>query len=142
MVDSIEQAVLDVNRAYYQAFLARDVAMMDRLWARSAPVACMHPGLAPIVGRDHVMSSFRGILSHPEAPSIVCSDAQAHVLGTSAFVTCLEGHEGEAPRLAATNVFTLEDGVWRLVHHQAGPLGSPLVRQREEPTPPPDTVLN
>jgi ketosteroid isomerase-like protein len=125
--------VLDVNRAFYDAFLARDLAAMERIWALSAPVACMHPGLAPILGRVDVMRSFRGILAHPEAPSIVCSDARAHVLGTSAYVTCLEGTAGDAPRLAATNVFTLEDGRWRLVHHQAGPLTGPPPPRREKP---------
>ncbi|NLY92416.1 MAG: nuclear transport factor 2 family protein [Myxococcales bacterium] len=124
-MDPIERAVLDVNQAYYDAFLARDADAMERIWALSAPVACMHPGLAPIVGRAEVMRSFRGIFAHPEAPSIVCSQARAHVLGTSAYVTCLEGTRGEAPRLAATNVFTLENGRWRLVHHQAGPLTAP-----------------
>ena len=135
-MDPIERAVLDVNRAFYEAFLARDVVAMERIWALIAPVACMHPGLAPILGRDEVIRSFRGILSHPDAPSITCSDARAHVLGTSAFVTCLEGNAGGTPRLAATNVFTLEDGRWRLVHHQAGPLTSPLPAKRERPAPP------
>jgi ketosteroid isomerase-like protein len=139
-MDPIERAVLDVNRAFYDAFLARDVAAMERIWALVAPVACMHPGLAPILGRTEVMRSFRGILSHPEAPSIICSDARAHVLGTSAFVTCLEGTAGDAPRLAATNVFTLEEGRWRLVHHQAGPLTSPLAAKRERQAAPPSEL--
>jgi ketosteroid isomerase-like protein len=139
-MDSIERAVLDVNLAFYDAFLARDLAAMERIWALSAPVACMHPGLAPILGRVEVIRSFRGILAHPEAPSIVCSDAHAHVLGTSAFVTCLEGTAGDAPRLAATNVFTLEDGRWRLVHHQAGPLTSPIPTRREKPVVPPSAL--
>ena len=30
------------------------------------------------------------------------------------------------PAFAATNVFVLEDGSWRIVHHHAVPLASPI----------------
>lgn len=117
-----EDDVRAANEAFYEAFRKRDANGMGVLWAKNAPVACMHPGMKPLVGREAVLRSWRGILAHPQAPSLGCSEVEVHVLGTSAFVTCLEGTEGDGPRLAATNVFIHEDGRWRLVHHQAGPL--------------------
>ena len=39
-----EHAVLAANAAFYRAFAERDVDAMDALWARSIPVACIHPG--------------------------------------------------------------------------------------------------
>ena len=42
------------------------------------------------------------------------------VYGTVAVVTCEETLGDNT--LVATNVFAREDGVWHLVHHQAGPL--------------------
>ncbi len=66
-----------------------------------------------------------------------------HVLGTSAFVTCLEGTVGESARLVATNVFMLEEGHWRLVHHQAGPLSPAVAPTGAPPSEPPDpSTLN
>src|SRR5690606_40235044 len=135
-MDPVERDVLAVNAAFYEAFRARNFTAMVSLWARVAPVACVHPGLLPIVGREAVLRSYRGILSHPEAPTLRCSSERAHVLGTSAFVTCLEGNPGQEPRLVATNIFTLEDGRWRLVHHQAAPL-SPRGGRPSSPPPPP-----
>lgn len=134
-----EDDVRAANEAFYEAFRKRDASGMEVLWAKSAPVACMHPGMKALVGRAAVLRSWRGILAHPKAPSLGCSDVSVHVLGTSAFVTCLEGAEGEGPRLAATNVFVHEEGRWRLVHHQAGPLSPAQVRsgktKKSEPEP-------
>jgi hypothetical protein len=42
------------------------------------------------------------------------------VIGDSAYVVCGESIEGA--ELVATNVFVREDGTWKLVHHQAGPV--------------------
>ena len=131
---TLEDDLRRSNEAFYRAFRDRDPVAMERVWAESAPVACMHPGMPAIVGRDEVIRSWRGILQHPHAPRIACSAVEVHVLGTSAFVTCLEGNEGKPPRLIATNVFTMEDGHWRLVHHQAGPL-SPAVQPTRAPEP-------
>ena len=140
-VQAIEDEVRAVNEAFYRAFRERDLAAMERLWASEAPVACMHPGLSVLMGRDAVMRSWRGILRHPGAPTLTCSQVEVHLLGTSAFVTCLAGREGEVPKLIATNVFTLEAGRWRIVHHHAAPLATSAQRKKAkkpESEPPPD----
>ena len=40
-------AVLAANLEFYRAFAARDLAAMDRIWARRATVLCTHPGWLP-----------------------------------------------------------------------------------------------
>jgi ketosteroid isomerase-like protein len=115
-----QDEVLAANAAFYRAFAARDVDAMDALWARQAPVACVHPGWHALSGRDAVMASWRGILRGPGAPDIACGDATSHVFGESAFVVCDERLPGGV--LVATNVFVREEGAWRLVHHHAGPI--------------------
>ena len=124
-----ELDVLEANSAFYAAFAARDLAAMEALWAREAPVACVHPGWDALRGRDEVMSSWREILSG-NAPRLACTAASAHVAGDAAFVICHE-RLPDGPRLVATNVFVREGGAWRLCHHQAGPL------QQETGEPPP-----
>ncbi len=119
---SREFEVLDANTAFYRAFSERDVAAMDALWARHAPVACVHPGWDALRGREDVMQSWSAILSGDDAPEIGCSHAFAQVLGDTALVICREHVAGGA--LVATNVFVREGGAWRLVHHQASPLAS------------------
>jgi ketosteroid isomerase-like protein len=116
-------AVLFANEAFYRAFADRDFAAMDRLWARQGPVACIHPGWAPLVGRSKVMASWRGILSNPQSPAISCQQAEVFMQGSNAFVVCYEEFDGNY--LIATNLFLREADGWKLVHHQSGPVPVP-----------------
>ena len=116
---STRAAVLFANAAFYEAFRSRDLATMDQLWAREAPVACIHPGWRALTGREEVMESWEGILANPESPEITCRNAEALLLGDTAVVLCYEEIAGSL--LAATNLFRRDGSAWRLVHHQAGP---------------------
>jgi hypothetical protein len=113
----MEADILAANEAFYDAFVREDSAAMDALWARRAPVACIHPGWTALVGRAKVMASWRAIMSNG-APPIRCAAPRVQLLGDVAYVICDELVGGG--RLIATNVFVLEDDAWRLVHHQAG----------------------
>jgi ketosteroid isomerase-like protein len=126
-----EDRVLAANAAFYHAFAAKDADAMAALWARRAPVACIHPGWHALRGRDAVLASWRAILGGPGAPPIRCADPVAHVLGDSAFVICIESIP--AVRLIATNVFVREDGEWKIAHHHASSAAAPA-----EPEPEPD----
>jgi ketosteroid isomerase-like protein len=126
MSERDKDAVLAANLAFYQAFTSHDVAAMEALWARRAPVSCTHPGWEALMGRGAVLESWRSILENPEAPHVMCHDDIALLHGDVAIVLCEE--ELADGNLSATNVFVKEDGEWRLVHHQASPLlarGSP-----------------
>ncbi len=117
-----EESVRETNQAFYRAFRERDFTRMERLWAKRAVISCAHPGQDVIVGRDAVMESLKGILSHPDAPSLACDRVEVRLFGDLAVATCVEGTPGEVPALLATNVFVREDGAYRFVHHHAGPL--------------------
>ena len=47
-----EEEALAANAAFYAAFAASDAGRMDAVWARRAPVACVHPGWEVLTGRD------------------------------------------------------------------------------------------
>ena len=125
---SIEIAVLDANRAFYTAFQKRDNNAMEHIWAEQHPSSCIHPGWAPLMGRQAVMASWRAIFGSPEPPRIEMTDASAVVLGGAAFVTCIE-HLADGT-IAATNVFVEEEGRWRMVHHHGGPMPPPRPSRR------------
>jgi len=129
MSDTAE--LLFANEAFYHVFRARDLDAMDGLWARGAPVVCIHPGWQALMTREAVIDSWRGILANPEAPSVACRAARAHLLGGLGIVIC---YEVLGPNvLVATNQFLREDGAWRMTHHQAGPCGVPPPELAEEP---------
>jgi len=116
--------LLAANEAFYRAFQRAsqggDIAEMENLWSGTAPVGCIHPGWTALRGREAVLASWRSILGSGRAPRVVCTNPTAHVLGESGFVLC-EERVGTAA-LIATNVFALEGGVWKMVHHHASPV--------------------
>lgn len=128
---SDSDAVLAANLEFYRAFAARDLKAMNALWARRAPVACLHPGWTALFERDAILRSWEGILSHPQAPRIACYDERVLLYGEVALVLCEEELDGGT--LAASNLFVREDGQWRLAHHQAGQI---VRRQPERRRPP------
>ncbi|RLB51392.1 MAG: DUF4440 domain-containing protein [Deltaproteobacteria bacterium] len=133
-MDDDAEVVRLANEAFYRAFRARSYPAMEAIWAKEAPVACMHPGMDVIFGRAEVLKSWRGILAHGGAPKLVCARVEVRLLGTTAYVTCLEGTSGDPPALIATNIYVREDDTWRMALHQAGPLTQ---KNRLEPLPPP-----
>jgi hypothetical protein len=120
--------VLFANEAFYRAFGDRDFRALDALWAREAPIACVHPGWGALAGRREVMESWETLLANPRSPTPECRSPRAFVHGDSAFVICFEELAGNF--LIATNVFVREKGAWRMVHHQSGPTAA-----RPEPDP-------
>lgn len=117
-------ALLAANETFYDAFDSGDAEAMAKLWSEENPVACIHPGAAAIIGRDEVLSSWHDILSAPSRPAIQCLDPQGLIFDSNGLVVCTEALAGG--QLVASNLFVLEQGVWRMVHHQAGPINAPI----------------
>jgi len=111
-------AVNFANEAFYLAFSTRDLEAMDALWARHAPVTCIHPGWSALIGRDAVMESWQAILTNPNSPAVDCWKSAAHLFGDVGYVICYETLDQGI--LVATNIFVREEGTWKMTHHQAG----------------------
>jgi len=128
-----ETEVLASNDAFYEAFNARDMGAMERLWAQGFPVVCLHPGSAALHGRPQVIRSWESILASEGAPRVTIEGARVVMLGETAMVLCYERvtdpESGTGAVLAATNVFARESGEWRLVHHHAAAIGR-IVRDK------------
>jgi len=114
-----DEAILFTNAAFYLAFQNGDLEAMDNVWAKDAPVACLHPGAVPIFDRSTIMQSWRDILSDEGVsgirfhfPRIISRAETALVVGFETF---------GINSLAATNGFVKEGGQWRMNFHQAGP---------------------
>jgi ketosteroid isomerase-like protein len=127
-------SVLFSNDAFYIAFATRDVDAMVSVWSDRDGLTCIHPGWAPLLGRRAVLGSWRAILGNPGAPQISCNHARATIIGEVAYVVCYERIDASTS-LVATNVFVREDGVWKMVHHQAGAGPAPDDDEPEEETP-------
>ncbi len=118
-----EQDVLFANEAFYLAFTQKDVAAMDALWARHAPLVCVHPGWDLLTDRGEIMASWQQILRNPRQPGMDFHHAVAHVYPGFALVTCYEQLPGGV--CVATNGFVSEQGGVRLASHHAGACAHP-----------------
>ncbi len=114
-----DAALLFANEAFYAAFARRDIEAMDQVWSQNAAVACIHPGWHMISGRELVMTTWTAILSGPPS-GIAFEDAHCFLHGDTGIVVCREV-VGENS-LIATNIFVREGKIWKMVHHQGGPL--------------------
>lgn len=121
MNDQLNQ-VLHANESFYEALINSDYQSMELLWANESDVAVIHPGWPPLHGREAVMDSWKRILAGDSTQGMYCSNAKFYLLDKVAFVICSECFpEGE---LIATNIFVLEKDIWKIVHHQGGPMQS------------------
>jgi len=111
--------ILEVNRAFYDAFAAGDFLTVKQTWSRSNQISVIHPGSVALHGYKAVMASWELIFENSGSHDIKCINERVHLTGEFAYVVCNEVFpEGE---LVATNIFIIENGLWRMVHHQAGP---------------------
>lgn len=121
MSTTVKNDVLDANRAFYEAFRNGDMQRMDQMWSYDEQVSVYHPGWSGIVGRADVLASWRQVMVHSVPPDIYPSDVCIILSGEhKATVFCVESI-GDAA-IFASNIFVLEDDVWRIMHHQATPL--------------------
>ena len=115
---------LFANEAFYVAFARKDVAAMEQIWSSRSTIVCVHPGWAALSGRAAVLGSWRAILTNPGQPTVSFYGATCRELAPGTFaVICYEVVAGGT--MVAINVFANENGVVKLVSHQAGPCSNP-----------------
>lgn len=111
--------ILEVNRAFYDAFAAGDFQTVKQTWSKSDQISVVHPGSVALHGYKAVMTSWELIFENSGPHDIRCINERVYLTDESAYVVCNEVFpEGQ---LVATNIFVIENGLWRMVHHQAGP---------------------
>lgn len=119
--------VLQANARFYAAFSKSDADAMEALWARSASVACIHPGGPVLRNRQEIIESWRGIFASGSV-NVRCVQPEVFLNGETALVTCFE-FVGEHV-LLASNLFVHEDGDWKMIHHHAAATAArPAVEQ-------------
>lgn len=128
------EGVLEANRNFYRAFMQRDAAAMEELWASTVPVACLHPGQPALFDRGAIMASWKAIMRNPSSPSeIRVVEDSVVVRGRMALVVCREVLPGA--HLMATNMFVREGDAWKIAHHQSAVAPPPAERPAQPVAP-------
>ena len=130
--DADRRAVLEANRAFYEAFNNRDTEAMADLWQRSDDVTCIHPHRNVTKGHEAIQRTWRAILTNPDQPRIVFAAEDARVIGDIGVVAGREVVAGVP--IVATNVYQRSDradlsdnadtppDTWLLIHHHGSPV--------------------
>jgi len=53
------ESILEVNSKFYKAFSNQDYDAMERIWLKDASITCIHPSVAPLVGANEVLQSWK-----------------------------------------------------------------------------------
>ena len=118
-----EDDVRALSKKFYSGLSRMDVAALPEIWSHSDDVTTMHPMGGEQVGWEEVRTSFE-LAAGPMTDSHVELIDQRIYAGTDlAYET---GIERGSAKLAGepiefehrvTNVYRLEDGQWKMIHH-------------------------
>ena len=117
--DADVEAVLAVNRRFYDAFESQDMNAMSEIWEHSERVVCNHPGWARLRGWSAVAASWFAIFQNDQRLQFVLTDEEAVVVGDAAWVTIDENlidHNVQGT-VSAVNIFIRADGEWVMTAH-------------------------
>jgi ketosteroid isomerase-like protein len=126
--DEDVRALVAANAVFYDSFERKDLDAMSALWERSDRVVCTHPGWSTLRGWPHVQASFFAMFDAPGSVQFVLTDAAAHIVGDTGWVTLDENLLGDqaGSTIAALNVFVRDHADrWRLVAHHGSIVNSP-----------------
>ena len=113
-------AVTAANRAFYDAFEARDLDAMSDVWEHSDRVSCSHPGWGVLRGWGQVAASWMALFQGPQRLQFILTDERVEIEGDVGWVTVDENLLGDDPGATVTsmNVFVrAETSTWKLVAH-------------------------
>jgi len=116
--------VLAANDAFYEAHEQRDLAAMSSVWEHSDRVVCIHPGWPILRTWPAVEDSWRRIFSGPGRNQFIVTNLSTGGGTDVAWVTLDENlMQGSATgTVAATNMFALGDGGWKMILHHGSPV--------------------
>ncbi len=142
--DARIQAVLSVNRAFYDAFEALDLDGMRQVWTCTSGDVCIHPGWDIHRGWSEIRESWRAIFAGTGYMRFEVTEVHMRDHAGIVQLTCIEniyavaGAVSHHSRVACTNLFVETDQGWRLTLHHGSPIASSMAHAR----PVPDETLN
>ncbi|HVM01536.1 MAG TPA: nuclear transport factor 2 family protein [Acidimicrobiales bacterium] len=134
-MDAVTEVRL-ANRAFYDAFEARDLDAMSEVWERSDRALCTHPGWATLRGWAAVAGSFFALFQSSQSLQFILTQERVFVQDGVAWVAVDENLLGDqgGSTVAAVNVFVRDAGSarWRMVCHHGSVVSSTVSDGPEE----------
>ena len=123
-----EQELIAANDSLYAALNAMftgNLEPMNALWSHTEKITDMGPFGGRLTGWEAVSAEFRKEAAMKLGGKIVCKDLHVYAGTDMGYTVCIEEGEnmsadGTPVKVShrATNIFHMENGQWKLVHHQ------------------------
>jgi hypothetical protein len=130
------EAITEANEEFYAAAEAGDLDRLGAIWLAGpfeASVQCVHPGWAPVFGREDVLRSWAVVCANTPFLQFFLTDVRIDVVDRIAVVSLTEniitdmsaGSSEDDPgfiaggRATTINIFRRTDEGWRLWMHHA-----------------------
>jgi ketosteroid isomerase-like protein len=130
------EAITEANEEFYAAAEAGDLDRLGAIWLSGpfeASVQCVHPGWAPVFGREDVLRSWAVVCANTPFLQFFLTDVRIDVVDRIAVVSLTEniitdmsaGSSEEDPgfiaggRATTINIFRRTDDGWQLWMHHA-----------------------
>ena len=113
--------MLQANRAFYEAFEARDMDLMSEVWHHHAEVSCTHPGWQRLEGYGQVAASFLALFQGPQPIQFILTNERVELDGLVAWVSVDENILGDdaGATASALNIFQRTADGWKMVVHHS-----------------------
>jgi ketosteroid isomerase-like protein len=122
-----EQGILEANDRLYEglnAMFAGDMQVLNALWSHSESTTYMGPFGGSITGWTAISEEFNKVAAMKLGGKITGSNVHVFPGTDIGYTTCVEVGENISPdgtpvevSHRTTNIFQLQDGHWRLIHH-------------------------
>ncbi|NJK29430.1 MAG: nuclear transport factor 2 family protein [Acaryochloridaceae cyanobacterium CSU_3_4] len=123
-----EQAILEVNTAFYRAFEKKDLEAMRKVWSHGIACICVHPGRGELKGWEAIESSWQKIFLNTayleidtQIITVNNSENLAYVVLVESVLQVAQQRKQKAESMA-TNIFERMGQQWYLVHHHGSPV--------------------
>jgi hypothetical protein len=113
--------VIEANRAFYEAFEARDMDLMSEVWEHSDRVSCTHPGWGRLDGWGVVAASFLALFQGPQPIQFILTAERVAIVDHLAWVSVDENILGDdaGATAAGLNLFARHPDGWKMVVHHS-----------------------
>lgn len=123
-----EKELIAANDSLYAALNAMftgNLEPMNALWSHAENITDMGPFGGRLTGWEAVSAEFRKEAAMKLGGKIICKDLHVYAGTDMGYTVCIEEGENMSAdgtpvkvSFRATNIFHLENGQWKLVHHQ------------------------
>ena len=128
------KSAFEAEKAFYLAFVRRDLQLMQKVWANTLTTYCLHPGTQPLVGTEAIMQSWQQIFKGPQTTELkiehhnLASDQKINVNRVTEHLTMhINDEKKQKATVHSINVFQCINDNWYMVSHHSS--GAPKVEK-------------